>query len=100
MQDTAQVIVNSRVGGGLMTRVATNDEVLADALKPKGDRRRLLAPNMVVSLAVEVSMDLQEKSKAQKEQQAARPPWRRPCAALQLCLCLHLMQPEQSSGPL
>ena len=66
MPDNTQVIVKGQVGRGLKTRVITNDEVLADAVKHKDARRRLLAPNVVVSLAVEESMDVQEKSKAEK----------------------------------
>ena len=60
-----QVIVN-QVGGGPKTRVVTNDVVLADAVKCKDGRRMRLAPNVVVSLAVEESMDVQNKSRAEK----------------------------------
>ena len=60
-----QVIVN-QVGGGPKTRVVTNDVVLADSAKRKDGRRMRLAPNVVVSLAVEESMDVQNKSRAEK----------------------------------
>ena len=53
-----QVIVNQVEGGG-KTRVVTNDVVLADSVKRKDGRRMRLAPNVVVSLAVEESMDVQ-----------------------------------------
>ena len=56
----------ARSEGGLKTRVVTNDDVLSDALKYKDDRRRRLAPNVVVSLAVEESIGVQEKSRAEK----------------------------------
>ena len=58
MPQHMQLIVTGQVGGGLKTRVVTNDEVLSDALKYEDDRRRRLAPNVVVSLAVEESMDV------------------------------------------
>ena len=51
---------------GPKTRVVTNDVVLADAVKCKDGRRMRLAPNVVVSLAVEESMDVQNKSRAEK----------------------------------
>ena len=55
-----QVVVD-QVGGGPKTRVVTNDVTLADAVKCKDERRTRLAPNALVSLAVEESVDIQIK---------------------------------------
>ena len=60
-----QVIVN-QVGGGPKKRVITNDVILADAVKCKAERRTRLSPNVLVSLAVEESVDVQTKARAEK----------------------------------
>jgi len=60
-----QVVVD-QVGGGPKTRVVTNDVTLADAVKCKDGRRTRLAPNVLVSLAVEESVDVQTKARAEK----------------------------------
>ena len=54
-----------RSAGGPKTRVVTNDVTLADAVKCKDERRTRLAPNALVSLAVEESMDIQTKASAE-----------------------------------
>ena len=50
---------------GPKTRVVTNDVTLADAVKCKDERRTRLAPNALVSLAVEESVDIQIKARAE-----------------------------------
>ena len=64
MSRNSQVIVD-QVGGGPKTRVVTNDVTLADAVKCKGERRTNPAPNALVSLAVEESVDIQTKARAE-----------------------------------
>ena len=64
MSRNNQAIVD-QVGGGTKTRVVTNDVTLADAVKCKDERRTRFAPNALVSLAVEESVDIQTKARAE-----------------------------------
>ena len=62
MSRNNQAIADQVGGGGAKTRVVTNDVTLADAVKCNGERRTNLAPNALVSVAEEESVDILSKA--------------------------------------
>jgi hypothetical protein len=66
MQETHQAVVDSHVEGGPKVRIMTNDEVTASTLRSTRCCRRTSSQKMMVTLAIEESMDIHAEAALDK----------------------------------